>query len=87
MNLQFLKNNKFSRDSLPVAITLIVIITILFAVYLKFFGLPMTRARNSYNEAILLLTVNANVEAKIKLQESLDYWYTPEAAEQISKIN
>lgn len=86
MFLQLRNYLKTEKHSLAVAIIVMFLITLLFAGYLKFFGLPMTRARNSYNEAMLLLTVDDSQKAKTKLEESLEYWYTDEAAFQLAEL-
>lgn len=78
---------KEEKRSLITALIAILVIVACYTCYLKFIGLPMTRARNKYNEGVLLMTIGAKIEAKAKFTESLSYWKTPEAEAELQKLS
>lgn len=82
--LEFLNNE---GSGLMRAAIAAIVVTLLFTAYLKWVGLPMTRARNAYNEGVILLNLNAKTEARQKFNESLAYWKTPEAEQVITRLN
>ncbi len=63
------------------------IVLLSFAAYLKFIGLPMTRARNTYNEGMVLLMAGEKVRAKQKFIDSLSFWENTEAKTELEKLN
>ena len=74
------------KELLAAGIVLILVILI-FMAYLKFVGLPMTRARNTYNEAMIIWTAGDKIRAKQRLMDSLGYWNTIEAQSALKEVN
>ena len=58
-----------------------------FLIYLKFLGIPMTRARNFYNKAVIAYENDDIEKSKGFLTESLNYWEDRVARELLNKIN
>jgi hypothetical protein len=89
MSLMFHNLINYIKAELKELVTagfVLVLVLLAFAGYLKFVGLPMTRARNTYNEGMLFLMANDEPKAKQKFIDSLSYWKTPEAQAELDKL-
>jgi hypothetical protein len=81
-NLMWQKIREYAKTEVKemiLAAVCLVLVVAAFMAYLKFIGLPMTRARNLYNQGMLLYSVGNKQAAHDKFRQSLEYWQTPEA--------
>ena len=69
------------------AIVVAILITFSFLMYLKYLGIPMSRAHNLYNKAVISYENGSLEKAKEYLKESIHFWKTPEAEELLEKVN
>ena len=74
------------KKQLSLALLVLCLTVASFLVYLKFVGLPMTRAKNKFNEGVIMLSVGNKAQAQSKFSESLSYWFTSEAASQLEQL-
>jgi hypothetical protein len=57
-----------------------------FMAYLKYIGIPMTRAHNLYNQAVLALEKGDKDQAIIYMQDSLKVWKTEEVETELENL-
>ena len=72
------------KEIIKAAVVLCLVI-LAFAAYLKFVGLPMTRARNTYNEGMIQFMAGDISGAKQSFENSLSYWHTSEAENALTR--
>jgi hypothetical protein len=83
----FLSYIKTELKELIAAAIVLLLVVLSFLAYLKFVGLPMTRARNTYNEGMLIWSTGDTVRAKQKFEDSLSYWKTSEAQAALDRLS
>lgn len=57
-----------------------------FLAYLKYVGIPMTRAHNLYNQAVLALEKGDKEKAISYMQDSLKVWKTEEVETELNTL-
>jgi|GEM_PF-5546136 len=68
------------------ALAALIFICLGFMVYLKYVGIPMTRAHNLYNQAVLALEKGDKEKAISYMQDSLKVWKTEEVETELEKL-
>lgn len=68
------------------ALAALIVICLGFMAYLKYVGIPMTRAHNLYNQAVLALEKGDKEKAISYMQDSLKVWKTEEVETELEKL-
>lgn len=68
------------------ALVVLTLICLGFLAYLKYVGIPMTRAHNLYNQAVLALEKGDKEKAITYMQDSIKVWKTEEVETELEKI-
>lgn len=69
------------------AISILIAICILFFLYLKFVGIPMSSAHNLFNQAVLELQQGNEQQARAYLEQSLAVRESREAREMLQELD
>ncbi|HOY46674.1 MAG TPA: hypothetical protein PKU95_03510 [Candidatus Dojkabacteria bacterium] len=68
------------------ALGALILICFGFLAYLKYVGIPMTRAHNLYNQAVLALEKGDKEKAISYMQDSLKVWKTEEVETELNTL-
>lgn len=77
---------KQEKKEILQAFIVMVIVASVYLAYLYFVGIPMTKAKNYYNQAYLNFTEGNYEKSRNALNNSLSFFYTQEAKDLLNKL-